>query len=192
VSGSYFQTCKAASLNWSARRPKPGILAVQPKPEGAKCSIRTLTASPGSAPSIWIGPVTGLTLPGSRASTSATVARRDELSRRAVETLELQGGSRCDRLDGRDRTIPPEMMIRTVDGVVALVAHRCRRPGRRGRGCRLRRGVLVSPDATTSDRRECRARGKDYTRQAAGHRFEGSNRLSKMPFVILCRHALSA
>ena len=73
VSGWYFQTFSAGSLKSSASRPKPGMLAVQPKPEGLKLSIVTLTASPGSAPSMKIGPLTGLILPKSSVATSATV-----------------------------------------------------------------------------------------------------------------------
>ena len=63
----------AGSLNWSASSPKPGMFAVQPKPDGLNASIVTFSASPGSAPSTKIGPVTGLTLPKSSLATSATV-----------------------------------------------------------------------------------------------------------------------
>ena len=48
------------------------MIAVHPQPEGAKDSIVTLSASPGSAPSIAIGPVTGLILVKSSAAISAT------------------------------------------------------------------------------------------------------------------------
>src|SRR5262249_49234727 len=41
---------------------------------GPKLRIVTLSASPGSAPSIWTGPVTGLTLPKSRRAKSSSVA----------------------------------------------------------------------------------------------------------------------
>ena len=34
--------CSAGSLNWSASRPKPGILAVQPKPDGLNIVDRHL------------------------------------------------------------------------------------------------------------------------------------------------------
>ena len=43
--------CSAGSLNWSASSPKPGMFAVQPKPDGLNASIVTFSASPGSAPS---------------------------------------------------------------------------------------------------------------------------------------------
>jgi hypothetical protein len=49
------------------------MLAVQPQPEGAKDSSVTLITSPGSAPSTWMGPATGLTLPKSSLAMSATV-----------------------------------------------------------------------------------------------------------------------
>ena len=49
------------------------MLAVQPKPDGLNASIVTFNASPGSAPSTKIGPVTGLTLAKSSFGTSATV-----------------------------------------------------------------------------------------------------------------------
>src|SRR3546814_732588 len=71
--GSYFQIWSAGSLNWSASRPKPGMLAVQPQPEGVRPRIVTLIASPGSAPSTWTGPVTGFTLPKSSFARSASV-----------------------------------------------------------------------------------------------------------------------
>ena len=48
---SYFQMFSAGSLNWSASSPKPGMFAVQPKPDGLNASIVTFSASPGSAPS---------------------------------------------------------------------------------------------------------------------------------------------
>ena len=70
---SYDQIFSAGSANWSASRPKPGMLAVQPNPDGMKSPIVTLMASPGSAPSIRIGPTTGLIRPKSSAATSATV-----------------------------------------------------------------------------------------------------------------------
>src|SRR5262245_19384019 len=73
VFGSYFQIWRAGSGNWSASRPKPGMLAVQPQPDGAEESSVTLIASPGSAPSTWMGPATGLTLPKSSLAISATV-----------------------------------------------------------------------------------------------------------------------
>ena len=70
---SYFQMFSAGSLKSSASRPKPGMFAVQPKPDGLNISIVTFSASPGSAPSTKIGPVTGLTLAKSSLATSATV-----------------------------------------------------------------------------------------------------------------------
>src|SRR5690606_24996667 len=78
VPGSKDQLISAASVNWSASRPKPGIFAVQPQPRpsracGAKLLNVTFTASPGSAPSIQTGPETGLILPKSSVLTSATV-----------------------------------------------------------------------------------------------------------------------
>src|SRR5699024_8774956 len=59
---SYSQIFIAGSLNESASRPKPGIFAVHPKPEGLNSSIVTSSVSPGAAPSIKTGPVTGLSL----------------------------------------------------------------------------------------------------------------------------------
>ena len=73
VPGSYSQTCSAGWENRSARRPKPGMLAVQPQPEGWKRRIVTFSASPGSAPSTNTGPVTGLTRAKSTCATSAAV-----------------------------------------------------------------------------------------------------------------------
>ena len=73
VLGSYFHSVSAASVNWSASRPKPGMFAVQPKPEGLKLSMVIFNASPGSAPSTKIGPFTGLILPKSSVLTSFTV-----------------------------------------------------------------------------------------------------------------------
>src|SRR5882724_3072203 len=70
---SYFQICRPGSLNWSVSRPKPGMFAVQPQPEGANDSSVTLIASPGSAPSTYTGPATGLTRAKSSLGTSATV-----------------------------------------------------------------------------------------------------------------------
>ena len=54
------------------------MFAVQPQPLppsacGAKLSIVTFSASPGSAPSTKIGPETGLILPKSSADTSASL-----------------------------------------------------------------------------------------------------------------------
>src|SRR6188508_3454045 len=73
VFASYFQMLIAGSLNWSASRPKPGIFAVQPQPQGLKSTRVTLIASPGSAPSIAIGPRVGFTLEKSRRATSLAV-----------------------------------------------------------------------------------------------------------------------
>ncbi len=66
----------AGSGNWSASRPKPGMLAVQPTPDGMNLRKVIFTASPGSAPSMKTGPVTGLTLAKSSVATSATVELR--------------------------------------------------------------------------------------------------------------------
>ena len=49
------------------------MIAVQPQPLGSKARIVTFSASPGSAPSIRTGPVTGFTFSASIASTSAAV-----------------------------------------------------------------------------------------------------------------------
>ena len=49
------------------------MFAVQPKPDGLNASMVIFSASPGSAPSTKIGPVTGLILPKSIAATSSTV-----------------------------------------------------------------------------------------------------------------------
>ena len=49
------------------------MLAVQPNPEGANDSTVTFSTSPGSAPSMYTGPVTGLTLLKSSALTLSTV-----------------------------------------------------------------------------------------------------------------------
>src|SRR6478609_3843744 len=70
---SYDQMCSAGSGNWSASKPKPGMLAVQPKPDGLNSWTVTLSASPGFAPSTKTGPVTGFTLAKSILATSATV-----------------------------------------------------------------------------------------------------------------------
>ena len=69
----YFQIVKAGSGNCSAKSPNPGIIAVQPQPDGEKDSIVTLSVSPGLAPSINTGPVTGFTFSKSSATTSATL-----------------------------------------------------------------------------------------------------------------------
>src|SRR5690606_20631798 len=69
---SYFQMCRAGSLNWSASRPKPGMFAVQPQPQFSKPRKVMRKASPGSAPSTSMGPRVGLILPkSSRARSSA-------------------------------------------------------------------------------------------------------------------------
>src|SRR5471032_1045437 len=73
VVASYFQIWSFGSLNWSASRPKPGILAVQPQPDGLNESTFILSASPGCAPSTKTGPVTGLTSEKSSFVTSAVV-----------------------------------------------------------------------------------------------------------------------
>jgi hypothetical protein len=52
------------------------MFAVQPKPEGMNLRKVILTASPGSAPSMNTGPLTGLTLAKSTVATSATVEFR--------------------------------------------------------------------------------------------------------------------
>src|ERR1700736_1756780 len=57
---SYFQILSFGSGNWSASRPKPGMLPVQPQPEGWNDKTLILSASPGLAPSTKTGPVTGL------------------------------------------------------------------------------------------------------------------------------------
>jgi hypothetical protein len=73
VLGSYRQRCSAASLKSSANSPKPGIFAVHPQPDGANDSSVALSTSPGSAPSMKMGPETGLTWAKSIRPTSATV-----------------------------------------------------------------------------------------------------------------------
>src|SRR3954467_14651551 len=73
VLASYFQMLIAGSLNWSVSRPKPGMFAVQPQPQGLKSTSVTLMASPGSAPSMAIGPKTGLTREKSRLGMSFAV-----------------------------------------------------------------------------------------------------------------------
>src|ERR1700749_1238101 len=65
--------CNAGSLKSSASRPKPGMLAVQPQPDGVNDSIVTFKISPGCAPSMNTGPVTGLILPKSIRPTSIAV-----------------------------------------------------------------------------------------------------------------------
>ena len=65
--------CSAGSVNWSASSPKPGMFAVHPAPEGVKSPKVIFTASPGSAPSMKTGPVTGFTLEKSSVATSAAV-----------------------------------------------------------------------------------------------------------------------
>ena len=72
---SKVHSVSAGAGNWSASRPKPGISAVQPHPDWSKESSVTLTASPGSAPSMKMGPVTGLIFSKSKAVTLATVER---------------------------------------------------------------------------------------------------------------------
>src|SRR5471032_1351210 len=70
---SYFQMCSFGSGNWSASRPKPGMLPVQPQPEGANDRTFTFSASPGCAPSMKTGPVTGLISEKSSFAMSAVV-----------------------------------------------------------------------------------------------------------------------
>ena len=46
-----------------------------------------------------------------------------ELASSTVHTFKFNGGSRRDRLHGRDRMIPPVMMVRGVDRVIRTFAH---------------------------------------------------------------------
>ena len=57
----------------SASRPKPGTIAVQAQPDGARSTRVALTVSPGSAPSMKTGPAMGLTRPKSRLATASGV-----------------------------------------------------------------------------------------------------------------------
>src|ERR1700681_224095 len=49
---SYDQIFSAGCVNSSASRPNPGTMAVHAEPDGSKLSSVTLSASPGTAPSI--------------------------------------------------------------------------------------------------------------------------------------------
>ena len=62
------------SGNSSARSPKPGIWAVQPKSPGTISRRSTWRTSPGRAPSTKIGPETGLTRSKSSVRTVSSVA----------------------------------------------------------------------------------------------------------------------
>ena len=70
------------------------MLAVQPKPDGLNSSIVTLSASPGSAPSMKIGPVTGLTLAKSSVADVGDACSSAEIwPPRGVDALELDASS---------------------------------------------------------------------------------------------------
>src|ERR1700728_4081706 len=86
VPGSYFHRCSAAALNSSASRPIPGMFAVHPQPEGSKPRSVTLSTSPGRAPSMKIGPHTGLIRPKSMRPTSPTVEAEDSCPPAASST----------------------------------------------------------------------------------------------------------
>ena len=53
-----------------------------------------------------------------------------EVPAAAIHAFEADRRARRDFLDGRDRTIPPEVMMRAVDGVVTVIAHLWRKPAR--------------------------------------------------------------
>ena len=63
----------------------PGCCRSSPSPTAANDSTVTLSASPGLAPSMNTGPVTGLTRPRSSFARSAAVEVARELARRGVE-----------------------------------------------------------------------------------------------------------
>jgi len=67
------ETRKWAEGKSSASSPKPGMFAVQPQVSTSMATTSTTRTSPGSAPSIAMGPVTGLTLAKSSAATSGFV-----------------------------------------------------------------------------------------------------------------------
>ncbi len=102
------------------------MLAVQPKPDGEKLSIVTLSASPGSAPSTKIGPVTGLIRPKSSVPTSATVEDGPswpaELSMHSKRSV-VPGATVSA---GDERIVPAEMVVVPVDGVRGATRHRSR------------------------------------------------------------------
>ena len=60
------------SGNSSARRPKPGMIAVQPQSLASKARSSTSSTSPGSAPLTKTGPLTGFTCEKSSFATSST------------------------------------------------------------------------------------------------------------------------
>src|SRR6185312_16889044 len=57
-------------------------------------------------------------------------AVRLEMAGAAVDALELQARAGRHRRHGWDRTIPPIVMVKAVDCVVAVTAHLWRRPDR--------------------------------------------------------------
>ena len=64
------------SGNSSASSPKPGMIAVQPQSGGSELEQLDGERVSGSAPLTKIGPLTGLTLPKSRAATASAVEVR--------------------------------------------------------------------------------------------------------------------
>ena len=99
------------------------MLPVQPQPEGRSERIVTLSASPGFAPSIQTGPVTGLTRARSSLSRSAAVdvfvSWPDDAS--TVSNCTLSPGAMLQAR--RERVVPAVVDVVAVDGVAGEFAH---------------------------------------------------------------------
>ena len=103
-----------------ASRPKPGMSAVQPQPDGTTASMRTRTASPGcgavdedrAGDRIHPREIEPLELVGLGARLDLAAAR--------IERLELDAVAGGDPEDRRQRVVPAPVVMLAVD----RVAHR--------------------------------------------------------------------
>ena len=99
------------------------MLAVQPKPEGMNLRKVTLTASPGSAPSMNTGPLTGLTLAKSTVATSAAVELRVKWPAPESRHSKWMVSPGLQRESGLEVAAPGVIVVLAMDGVVAGDAH---------------------------------------------------------------------
>ena len=103
--------CRTGSGKSSARRPKPGIEAVQPQSAGSNSSRSIWSVSPGSAPSTATGPVTWSTRSKSSVARSAFVDSAFSWPKRGVEAVELDDLARPDRRHRLDGRVPDEVVL---------------------------------------------------------------------------------
>ena len=122
AAGLSVQMCKAGPVKWSASRPKPGMFAIYPQPDAAKLHLDLHGIS-------WFGAL-DMDLTRDRVHSGKVLTRNigdcgpgGELSDR-TDAARAQDGRPRVGPDGGGQTVPAEMMLRAVDGLIAVLAHR--------------------------------------------------------------------